>query len=88
MYVFRNRTYAKPQIVQNVTRILVPYANTSRRSTGLNFTPTNGIKAMARTDTEEEEEVTVAVEATVAVVVLTTVRVPTMRHRTEAMKCR
>lgn len=83
MYIFRNRTYVKPQIVQNVIRILVPYVNTSRRFMELNFMPTNGIKAMAIMDVEEE--VTVVVEAMGEAVM---VRVPMMRHRTEVMKCR
>lgn len=81
MFIFRNLIYAKPQVVQNVTRIPVPCVNTSRRYTGLISMRINDIKAMAIM-------VVVVVEEVEEVAEEATARVPTMRHRTEVMKCR
>lgn len=80
MYIFRNRTYAKLQVARNVTQILAPYVNTSRRSTGLISMRTNDIKATVKMAKEEEEVAVVAV-------VVAVVQVPTMRLHTEVMKC-
>lgn len=79
---FRNHTYVKLLVVQNVIPIQVPCANTLRRFMELISMPINGIKAMETAITAVVEEVVVAVE------VVATDRVPTTRHRIGAMRCR
>lgn len=79
---FRNRTYVKLLVVQNVTPIQVPCANTSRRFTGLISMLINGIRAMETAITAAAVEVEVAVE------VVAMDLVPTTRHRIGAMRCR